>query len=52
VRLVERLRERGFVLLDCQIQNDHLARMGAVEVPEEEFLRRLERASALRRAFA
>lgn len=51
VHLVERLKERGFVLLDCQIQNAHLAGMGAVEVPEEEFLARLERASALERSF-
>lgn len=51
VRLVERLKERGFVLLDCQIQNEHLARMGAVEIPEDEFLRRLERAASLRRSF-
>lgn len=51
VRLVERLRERGFILLDCQIHNDHLARMGAVEIPEEEFLLRLNRASALERSF-
>lgn len=51
VRLVERLRERGFVLLDCQIQNDHLARMGAIEVPEREFLARLRRAAALDRSF-
>lgn len=51
VRLVERLEERGFALLDCQIQSGHLARMGAVEIPEEEFLRRLERASALARSF-
>ncbi len=52
VHLVERLRERGFVLLDCQIQSGHLARMGAVEISEEEFLRRLEIASSLRRSFA
>jgi leucyl/phenylalanyl-tRNA---protein transferase len=51
VRLVERLKERGFVLLDCQIHNDHLARMGAVEIAEEEFLRRLEHASSLERGF-
>lgn len=51
VRLVERLRERGFVLLDCQIQNDHLARMGATEVPEKEYLRRLDEALRLERTF-
>jgi leucyl/phenylalanyl-tRNA---protein transferase len=51
VNLVERLRERGFVLLDCQIQNDHLARMGAKEIPENEYLRRLYRALELPRDF-
>jgi len=52
VRLVGRLRERGYVLLDCQIQNDHLARMGAVEIPEGEYLRRLDHALLLDRSFA
>ncbi|HET7480893.1 MAG TPA: leucyl/phenylalanyl-tRNA--protein transferase [Rubrobacteraceae bacterium] len=51
VHLVERLKERGYTLLDCQIQNDHLARMGAVEIPEREYLRRLERALRLERNF-
>jgi len=51
VRLVEHLREREFTLLDCQIQNDHLARMGAVEIPEQEYLRRLEHALRLPRTF-
>src|ERR687895_1359007 len=50
VHLVERLKERGFVLLDCQIQNDHLARLGAVEVPEGEYLGRLEHALQLDRS--
>lgn len=52
VSLVDRLRERGFVLLDCQIQNDHLARMGATEIPESEYLRRLYHALQLPRTFA
>ncbi|BBL78530.1 leucyl/phenylalanyl-tRNA--protein transferase [Rubrobacter xylanophilus] len=52
VRLVERLRERGYVLLDCQVQSDHLARMGAVEIPEAEFMRRLAGALRLSRSFA
>ncbi len=50
--LVERLKRRGYVLLDCQIQNDHLARLGAVEIPESEYLRRLGEALQLRRTFA
>src|SRR5215210_1023602 len=51
VRLVERLKERGYVLLDCQIQNDHLARLGATEIPEKEYLKRLRAALKLERSF-
>jgi leucyl/phenylalanyl-tRNA---protein transferase len=52
VYLVERLRERDFRLLDCQIQNPHLASMGAREIPEAEYLRRLQQALSLERSFA
>jgi leucyl/phenylalanyl-tRNA--protein transferase len=51
VYLVERLKSRGYVLLDCQIQNDHMARLGAVEIPEGEYLRRLDQALRLDRSF-
>lgn len=51
VYLVERLKEREYVLLDCQIQNDHLASLGAVEIPEKEYLKRLEEALKLPRSF-
>ncbi len=51
VYLVKRLRERGYVLLDCQIQNDHLASLGAVEIPEQEYLERLRQALELSRNF-
>src|SRR5829696_2744340 len=51
VHLVERLNERGYVLLDCQIQNDHLASLGAIEIPEKEFLGRLKEALKLSRSF-
>jgi leucyl/phenylalanyl-tRNA---protein transferase len=51
VYLVERLRERGYELLDCQIQNPHLASFGAVEIPEREYLRRLDHALNLDRSF-
>ncbi len=47
VYLIERLKERGYALLDCQIQNDHLARLGAVEIPEREYLGRLKEALEL-----
>jgi leucyl/phenylalanyl-tRNA--protein transferase len=51
VYLVERLQERGFVLLDCQIQNPHLASLGAREIAEHEYLRRLHHALNLERSF-
>jgi len=47
VALVERLRERGFVLLDTQFMTPHLARFGAGYIPLATYLKRLERAAGL-----
>ena len=47
VALVERLRTRGYVLFDVQMTTDHTSRMGAVEVPRAEYLRRLREAVRL-----
>ena len=44
--LVERLRERGFRLLDTQMLTGHTASLGAIEIPREEYLRRLRAALA------
>ena len=44
VFLVERLRQRGFELLDIQFLTDHFARLGAREIPREDYLARLRRA--------
>jgi leucyl/phenylalanyl-tRNA--protein transferase len=44
--LVERLRERGYVLLDTQFLNPHVERLGAVEIPRAAYLRRLKAAIA------
>jgi leucyl/phenylalanyl-tRNA--protein transferase len=52
VHLVERLRERGFQLFDIQFLNGHTARLGAVEVPRREYLRRLGEALTLDVTFA
>ena len=49
--LVERLRERGFVLLDTQWMTKHLAQFGAVEIPRAKYLDLLESALNLRRTF-
>jgi len=51
VALVERLRDRGFLLLDTQWQTPHLERFGTREIPRREYLRRLKRAVALDCAF-
>ena len=51
VALVQRLRERGFVLLDAQARTQHLGRFGCEEIPADEYLRRLRSAMALERRF-
>jgi len=42
VALVERLRARGFTLLDTQWVTPHLQQFGAVEIPRPQYLKRLE----------
>ncbi|NML73970.1 leucyl/phenylalanyl-tRNA--protein transferase [Rhizobium sp. S-51] len=37
VHLVERLKERGFTLLDTQFTTEHLKTFGAVDVPKEAY---------------
>ena len=49
--LVERLRERGFTLLDCQFMTDHLASLGAVEIPRAEYRARLARSLSVEARF-
>ncbi len=44
VHLVERLRARGYELLDTQAGTQHLRRFGGIEIPVEQYLRRLHRA--------
>jgi len=51
VALVERMRERGLTLLDSQWRTPHLASLGAIEIPREEYLRRLDAAIRTPRAF-
>jgi len=52
VALVDRLRERGFRLLDTQFLTPHLARFGAREIPKKEYLKKLEAAITMKCAFA
>jgi len=44
--LIERLDERGFVLLDVQYLTEHLKMFGAREIEFAEFVRLLEKAYA------
>lgn len=44
VHLVERLRERGFTLLDTQFTTEHLKTFGAVDIPKAEYGVLLDRA--------
>jgi len=44
VHLVDRLKERGFELLDTQATTDHLRRFGATDIPADEYLLKLRRA--------
>lgn len=44
VYLVERLRKRGFTLLDTQFTTDHLKRFGAIEVPRRKYQKLLAKA--------
>jgi len=52
VHLVQRLRERGFELLDTQANTDHLRRFGCIDIPSAEYLKRLRAALTKRCEFA
>jgi leucyl/phenylalanyl-tRNA--protein transferase len=43
VHLVDWVRRRDFLLIDCQVRTEHLERMGAVEIPRARFLDLLAR---------
>ena len=44
VHLVERLREKGFTLLDTQFTTEHLKTFGAIDVPKADYSKLLEKA--------
>jgi leucyl/phenylalanyl-tRNA--protein transferase len=44
VHLVQRLRERGYELLDTQATTSHLKRFGAIDIPAGEYIVRLRKA--------
>lgn len=45
VWLVALMRRAGFALLDCQFMTDHLGSLGAMEIPQADYIERLKAAS-------
>jgi len=52
VATAEHLIDRRFALFDVQYANAHIERFGVIEIPRERYLRRLDKALALRRTCA
>lgn len=51
MHLIERLREKDFVLLDAQFMTDHLASLGAIEISRAEYQSRLKDALRIQTRF-
>ena len=51
VALVERLRERQFLLLDAQMRTPHISRYGAVDLTHEQYLTHLSEALLEEKSF-
>ncbi len=49
--LCDRMVERGMKLIDCQVTTAHLVRMGAKEIPRQEFLALLRRYAVRKKLF-
>jgi leucyl/phenylalanyl-tRNA--protein transferase len=43
IHLVKKLEKENYTLIDCQIYNDHLASLGAREIPRKEFIKLLQK---------
>jgi len=44
VHLVERLRHKGFTLLDTQFTTEHLKTFGAIDIPKDDYAKLLDKA--------
>ena len=42
VSLIEKLKQENFLLLDCQVHNNHLEKLGAFEITRENYLKILK----------
>lgn len=43
IYLVQKLKKEGYKLIDCQVYNNHLASLGAKEIPRDDFLKYLNK---------
>lgn len=50
-KLVERLRERNFAILEVQYLTPHLRQFGVIEIPHAEYIQKLQAALKLKREF-
>jgi leucyl/phenylalanyl-tRNA--protein transferase len=39
--LIQRLNEKGFSLLECQFLTEHLSSLGAIAIPDGDYIKRL-----------
>ena len=49
--LMDRLQRRGFLLFDIQMATDHTRRLGAIDIPRVNYLKRLRQALAVPATF-
>lgn len=42
VSLIDKLKQENYLLLDCQVHNDHLEKLGAFEISRENYLKILK----------
>ncbi len=45
--LVDRCKDWGFIMIDCQVANPHLESLGAIDIPREDYLALLDRSNQL-----
>lgn len=51
VKLVEHLRNKGFILFDAQMQNPHLARFGSYTINNKDYVKLLDKALSVNCSF-
>lgn len=42
IKLAQELKEKNYILIDCQLYTEHLASLGAIEISRSEFIKKLK----------